>query len=140
MNSRSFKTNIDPLFLNALLTSRHALVHGFFLTSQRFEHMDALLRQVTTYVIECKKIWRIQKNDYYDAYQREHSSRPEDLKPVERTGWFVTDKDYNTYDTLQVVENLAHACHDGDMISEKEIRENIGQREAHGEKTKKRKR
>lgn len=140
MNSRSFKTNVDPLFLNALLTSRHALVHGFFLTSQRFEHMDALLRQVTTYVIECKKVWRIQHNDYYDAYQREHSSRPEELKPVERTGWFVTDKDYGVYDTLQVVENLSHACSEGDMISEKEIRENMGTRDLHEKKDKKRRR
>lgn len=140
MNSRSFKTNIDPLFLNALLTSRHALIHGFFLTSQRFEHLDALLRQVTSNVIECKKLWRIQRNDYYDAYQREHCSRPEDLKPIERSGWFVTDRDYQSYDTLAVVENLSKACSEGDMITEKEIRENIGQRETHGEKQKRKKR
>lgn len=140
MNSRSFKTNIDPLFLNALLTSRHALVHGFYLTSQRFEHMDALLRQVTSNVIECKKVWRIQCNDYYDAYQREHSSRPEDLKPVEKTGWFVTDRDYQVYDTLAVVENLSKACSDGDMISEKEIRENLGARDLHEKRERKRRR
>lgn len=140
MNSRSFKTNIDPLFLNALLTSRHALVHGFFLTSQRFEHLDALLRQVSSNVIECKKVWRIQRNDYYDAYAREHASRPEDLKPIEKTGWFVTDRDYHSYDTLAVVENLSKACSEGDMLSEKEIRENMGIRDLHERKEKKRRR
>ena len=95
MNSRSFKTNIDPLFLNTLLTSRHALVHGFYLTSQRFEHMDALLRQVSTNVIECKKVWRIQKLSYYDAYDREHCSDPTKLKPNHIEGFFVLDKHHN---------------------------------------------
>ena len=125
MNSRSFKTNIDPLFLNTLLTSRHALVHGFYLTSQRFEHMDALLRQVSTNVIECKKVWRIQKLSYYDAYDREHCSDPTKLKPNHIEGFFVLDKHYNAYDTLAVVENLSKSCSEGDMITEKEIRENI---------------
>lgn len=139
MNSRSFKTNIDPLFLNALLTSRHALVHGFYLTSQRFEHMDALLRQVTSSVIECKKVWRIQKNDYYDAYQREHVSRPEELRPVERTGWFVRDVDLHRYDTLAVVENLSKSCSEGDMISQREIIENLGSRDLHPSEKKRKK-
>lgn len=125
MNSRNFKNNIDPLFLNALLTSRHALVHGFYLTSQRFEHMDALLRQVSTNVIECQKVWRIQKLTYYDAYDREHVADPTKLKPKRIEGFFVLDKHYAAYDTLAVVENLSKSCSEGDMISEKEIRENI---------------
>lgn len=98
--------------------------------------MDALLRQVTTNVIECKKVWRIQHNDYYDAYQREHCSRPDDLKPIEKTGWFIKDEDLKRYDTLAVVENLSKACSEGDMISEKEIRENLGSRDLHAQKEK----
>ena len=140
MNSRNFSganKNIDGFFLNALLTSRHSLVHAFYLTSQRFEHMDALLRQVSTNVIECKKIWRIQENIYYDAYQREHSSRPEDLKPTMKTAFLVQDKDYKAYDTLQVVKNLAKSCHEGDMISEEEIIKRIGNNDRHGAKEKK---
>lgn len=133
MNSRSFKTNIDPLFLNALLTSRHALIHGFYLTSQRFEHMDALLRQVSTYVIECKKVWRIQKNTYYDAYMREHASDPMSVESKLVTGFFVRDRDYGAYDTLQVVENLTKACMDGDMLSPEEIRNNITAHDRFGE-------
>lgn len=142
MNSRNFggvNKNIDGFFLNALLTSRHSLVHAFYLTSQRFEHMDALLRQVSTNVIECKKIWRIQENIYYDAYQREHASRPEDLQPTMRTAWLIQDKDFKAYDTLQVVKNLAKACHEGDMISEEEILKRLGQNDRHGQKEKKKK-
>ena len=58
MNSRSFKTNIDPLFLNTLLTCRHHHIMLIY-NAQRFSHVDALLRQVTTYVVECRKVWRV---------------------------------------------------------------------------------
>lgn len=136
MNSRNFsggktssgkiiEKNIDPLFLNALLTSRHALIHGFYLTSQRFEHLDALLRQVSTNVIECKKVWRIQRNTYYDAYLREHANDPLKVEKLCVTGFFVRNSDYNSYNTLQVVSNLVKACDDGDMISSDEIRNKV---------------
>lgn len=131
MNSRNFSgpnKNISPLFLNALLTSRHALIHGFYLTSQRFGHMDALLRQVSSYVIECKKVWRIQKQTYYDAWEYEQAPRPSDCRRLEVTGFFVTDQDYRSYDTLQVVQNLSKATDEGDMLSYKEIQERIGQK------------
>ena len=139
MNSRNFSgpnKNIDAFFLNALLTSRHALIHGFYLTSQRFEHMDALLRQVSTNVIECKKVWRIQKNTYYDAYEREHASDPASVPKSFVTGFFVRDRDYDAYDTLQVVENLAKSCQEGDMIPEKQVRERISNLDRHGQKEK----
>lgn len=150
MNSRNFnggktssgktiEKNIDPLFLNALLTSRHALIHGFYLTSQRFEHLDALLRQVSTNVIECKKAWRIQKNTYYDAYDREHAPDPTKQEPLLKTGFFVKNSDYNAYDTLQVVSNLVKACDDGDMISAEEIRNKVTPKDRYAREEKKRK-
>lgn len=151
MNSRNFmgsksnsgkqiEKNIDPLFLNALLTSRHALIHGFYLTSQRFEHLDALLRQVSTNVIECKKSWRIQKNTYYDAYDREHASDPTKIEPLLRTGFFVRNCDYHAYDTLQVVSNLVKACDEGDMMSADEIRNKITSKDRYIDNIKEKKR
>lgn len=126
MNSRSFQKNISPLFLNALLTSRHALIHGFYLTSQRFGHMDALLRQVSSHVIECKKVWRIQKNTYFDAWEYENASRPKECRRLEVTGFFVTNKDYSSYNTLQVVQNLSKATDDNDMIPLSDQLDRIG--------------
>ena len=144
MNSRNFSgpnKNISPLFLNALLTSRHALIHGFYLTSQRFGHMDALLRQVSSYVIECKKVWRIQKQTYYDAWEYEQAPRPSDCRRLEVTGFFVSDQDYRSYDTLQVVQNLSKATDDGDMIPLQEQRERLGDRKViAAEMTKRKKR
>lgn len=120
MNSRSFKTNIDPLFLNTLLTCRH---HHIMLVynAQRFQHVDKLLRDVTTYVIECQKIWRVCIQKTYDAFVLENCTDPTTIKPQARRGWFIQNKDFSAYDTLACVGNLIHAVNMGDMESEIEI-------------------
>lgn len=120
MNSRSFKTNIDPLFLNTLLTCRH---HHIMLVynAQRFQHVDKLLRDVTTYVVECKKIWRVCIQKTYDAFVLENCTDPTSIKPEARRGWFIQNKDYNAYDTLACVGNLIKAVNMNDMESEIEI-------------------
>lgn len=120
MNSRSFKTNISPTLLNTILTCRHHRI-TLAVSSQRFAHMDALLRQVTSYVVENKKIWRFQCQYYYDAWDLENASNVNLIKPIKRTVWFVKDKDYNAYDTFACVENLEKKCEDGDFISDNEI-------------------
>lgn len=119
-NSRNFKTNFNSLFLNALLTCRHANT-SLVLTSQRFAHCDALLRQVTSHVIECNKLWRFQVHNYFDAWDLEQAGSSLKLKPIRRTGFFVTNKDYNNYDTTAFVDNLIKDYHDGSLLSEETI-------------------
>lgn len=120
MNSRSFKTNIDPLFLNTLLTCRH---HHIMLVynAQRFQHVDKLLRDVTQNVVECKKIWRVCVQKTYDAYVLENCADPTSVKCEARRGWFIRDRDFNSYDTLACVGNLIHAVNTGDFDTEIEI-------------------
>ncbi|MDE6016520.1 MAG: hypothetical protein K2H41_12635 [Acetatifactor sp.] len=120
LNSRSFKSNIDPLFLNTLLTCRHHHV-SLICTAQRFGHIDALLRQVTQYVISCNKCWRFMYHSKYDAYDLENAANPLDVQPLLRFGWFIHDRDYNAYDTLACVDNLKKSCMEGDMLTEAEI-------------------
>lgn len=120
LNSRSFKSNIDPLFLNTLLTCRHHHISLVY-TSQRFNHVDALLRQVTSAVITCNKCWRIMIHGEYDAYELENASDPTQVTPKHRFGWFIKDSAFNAYDTLACVGNLSKSCKDGDMLSEEEI-------------------
>lgn len=120
LNSRSFKSNIDPLFLNTLLTCRHHHITLVY-TSQRFNHVDALLRQVTSFVVTCDKKWRFMVHGQYDAFALENATDPTLVKPLRRFGWFVCDKDYNAYDTLACVGNLTKSCQSGDMLSEDEI-------------------
>lgn len=120
MNSREFKKNIDPLFLNTLLTCRHHHILMVY-DAQRFNHVDALLRQVTLAVIECRKIWRFMLQFEYDAFEMENAVNPLLLTPRVRYGWFVRDKDYNAYDTLACVGNLKKSFDKGDMLTEEEI-------------------
>lgn len=120
MNSRQFKNNLDPLLLNTILTCRHHYISLFY-TSQRFAHVDALLRQVTSYVVDCDKVWRFQKNYRYDAWEMENATNAMLLKPYRRQCWFVRDADYNAYDTLACVGNLKKSWKKGDMLSEEEI-------------------
>lgn len=120
LNSRSFKSNIDPLFLNTLLTCRHHHISLIY-TSQRFNHVDALLRQVTSFVYTCNKIWRIMVHEQYDAFDLENASDPTLIKPKRRFGWFIRDAAFNAYDTLACVGNLTKSCKEGDMLTEEQI-------------------
>lgn len=122
LNSRSFKSNIDPLFLNTLLTCRHHHISLIY-TSQRFNHVDALLRQVTSYVYTCNKVWRIMVHEQYDAFELENASDPTLIKPKSRFGWFIRDTAFNAYDTLACVGNLTKSCKEGDMLTEEQILE-----------------
>lgn len=120
MNSRNFKSNIDPLFLNTLLTCRHYHISLYY-TAQRFAHVDALLRQVTSSVVECDKLWRFQRQSVFDAWEMENATSPRLLTPIARRCWFVTNKDYAAYNTLACVGNLQKSFKAGDMMSEEEI-------------------
>lgn len=120
MNSRSFKTNIDPLLLNTILTCRHHYISIYY-TAQRFQHVDALLRQVTSYVVDCDKLWRFQRNYRYDAWEMENATNAMLLRPLRRECWFVRDIDYHMYNTLACVGNLVKSWGVNDMLSEEEI-------------------
>lgn len=122
LNSRSFKTNINPLFLNTVLTCRHHHISLYY-TAQRFAHVDALLRQVTSNVVSCDKLWRLQRHYVFDAWEMENAANPQNIRPVRRTGFFVFNRDYAAYDTLACVGNLKKAFEEGDMLSEQEILE-----------------
>ena len=120
LNSRKFKQNIDALFLNTLLTCRHFHMDLYY-TAQRFGQVDALLRQVTSYVVYCSKMWRFQGVEYYDAWELENATNVLLIKPLKRSCWFVENKDFENYDTFATVEDLQKDCENGDMLSEEKI-------------------
>lgn len=120
LNSRSFRDNIDAPFLNALLTCRHYHLSIFY-TTQRFQDVDALLRRVTSYVVECQKTWRFMLQYYYDAWELENATNPRLIKPYARSCWFVRRRDYTAYDTFAVVDDLEKRVKAKDMLTAKEI-------------------
>lgn len=107
-------------FLNTLMCCRHYHI-SFYGSAQRFQHVDKMLRDVTMNVVQCKKVWRFQFNSYYDGFQLENAQDPTLVRPLRRACWFVTDADYNAYDTLQVVDNLQKSFNENDMLTEAEI-------------------
>ncbi len=125
LNSRNFKDNINAEFLNALLTCRHFHISIFY-SSQKFKLVDALLRDVTQQVILCRKVWRFQVQYVYDADELNFASNPSLVKPKVKKGWFITDKDFNAYDTLATVDQLKKSYDEGDFLSEEEILANRG--------------
>lgn len=126
LNSRNFKTNIDALFLNKLLTCRHYHINLWY-SSQKFKLTDALMRSVTQHCIECRKVWRFMILAKYNADEIEYASDPTMVKPIKRFGYFIKDKDFGSYDTLATVGNLKKAVEEGDMMTEQEILELRGQ-------------
>lgn len=92
-------------------------------TNLKNTHVDALLRQVTSYVYTCNKVWRIMVHEQYDAFELENASDPTLIKPKSRFGWFIRDAAFNAYDTLACVGNLTKSCKEGDMLTEEQILE-----------------
>ena len=122
MNSRNFKTNLNADVLNSILTCRHYHI-SVFMTAQRFSHLDALLRQVVSYCVECKKIWRFQQLYYYDAWELENATSTMNIKPFKKSVWFVTNENYNAYNTFDCVDNFIKTSETGGFITETEILE-----------------
>lgn len=121
LNSRQFKENFaNPLVLGSMLQVGHYAM-SFYYTTQRYLHVDCLLRQVTYNVIDCQKVWRFMKNYYYDGWEMENATNPTLLTPLRRDCWFVRDKDFNEYDTHACVDNLVKSATTGDMLSSEEI-------------------
>lgn len=121
-NSREFKSNFSTPALNTILTSRHHKI-GIYLTAQRFGHMDALLRQVTSYVYECKffKPLRIQQIKVFDAWETENCSNLLLLKPLRLLYRYTSNKDYENYDTNAMVEEISKKCETNDFVSDSDV-------------------
>lgn len=120
LNSRNFKSNINPDFLNTLITSRHYHMSILY-SSQKFKLTDKLLRDVTQRVIQCKKFWRFLVQYEYEADDLEYANDPSLVRPKARIGIFVRNKYYRAYDTLAVVDKLKKDVDSGNMLSPQEI-------------------
>lgn len=124
-NSRNYKDNLPTDFLVRLLQVRHnkcALV----MTSQRFNFVDKVLRQICGVVTTCKKKWRIVRLQDFDAYMLENAQNPELIQPISTRYYLATDKLFNSYDTTYNVEKLKWQLESGDLLNTEEILAKIG--------------
>lgn len=114
-NARSWKDfNMTLLFqLLQCRKQRKQLV----CTAQRFAHVDKLLRDITSYVIVCNKTWRLQHNEYYDAWDYDNANNSSLISRLNNVWWFVPDNAFNSYDTSELIDNAKKTA----FISNEEI-------------------
>lgn len=94
--------NFPLQMLNVLTQQRKAKI--FILCSaQRFFMVDKLFRSITTYVVDCHKYWRLQHMTFYDAWDYENAMNAQLVKSITHKWWFVKNKDFNSYDTSQMI-------------------------------------
>ena len=120
MNSRNFKNNIPSVLLNKILTSRHYFC-SWFITSQRFNQVDKIIRDSTRYVIQCKKRWRFLLHDILPAWELENCNNPLIIEPIRSDIKWINDKMYLEYNTFACVDNLQDDYKNGKYLSDQEV-------------------
>lgn len=125
-NSREFRDNISTEFLRTLLQSRKNKV-ALYMTSQRLQFTDKILREICSVVVECRKTWRVIRCREFDALDLEYAINPEVVRPRLIRYWFATDKDFHSYNSYQLVEQLKKKYNPNDFLTTSEILETYGQ-------------
>lgn len=122
MSSRNFKSNFNMDFINSLMTCRHYHI-SFLYTAVRFGNVDAMLRQVTSFAYDVHRPfkWRIMTQYVYDAWDMENTADKTKVRPIRKYAWFISDQDFECYDTLSVVENFRKDAENGNLLNEIEI-------------------
>lgn len=102
-NAREWKNfNVNLLFQLLQCRKNKKMIVG---TAQRFAHVDKLLRDITYEVIDCNKYWRLQHTSHYDGWDYENCMNSNMLKRLSHEWQFITNKDYNGYDTSEIIDN-----------------------------------
>ncbi len=105
-----------PLALLHTLTQQRKKRVYIMCSAQRFFMVDKLFRSITTHAIDCNKYWRYQHEVYYDAWDYENAMNAQLVKPYRSRWWFVSNKDFESYNTEQMISRNMSA----DFISNEE--------------------
>ncbi len=111
-----------PLQLLNVLTQQRKKHIYIMCSAQRFFMVDKLFRCITTHVIDCNKYWRLQRMRMYDAWDYENAMTPQLVRSLKTVWWFVKNKDFNSYDTEQMISETMSA----DFISNDEKLSRLG--------------
>ena len=93
-----------PLPMLHMLTQQRKKRVYIMCSAQRFFMVDKLFRSITTHAIDCAKYWRYQRMRYYDAWDYENAMNAQLIKPITARWWFVRNRDYESYDTSQMIK------------------------------------
>lgn len=96
-----------PLELLNVLTQQRKKRVFIMCSAQRFFMVDKIFRGITTFVIDCSKLWRLQGSIYYDAWDYENAMNPQLVRQRKSRWFFVSQKDYRSYSTDQMISRTA---------------------------------
>lgn len=101
LNNRAFAK--FPMDLLSLLMQQRKRRVFIMCSAQRQKMVDIIFRNITTYCIDCRKLWRFCNLRYYDAWEYENAPNIQMLKPIRNIWWFVRNRDFEAYDTSQMI-------------------------------------
>ena len=101
LSHRNF-ANFPLTLLNCLMQQRKLSLR-IYCSCQRWFTVDRIWRSITTDIYDCNKYWRFQHMVKYDAWDYENAMNFNSIRPISNTWWFVKNKDYDTYDTSQMI-------------------------------------
>lgn len=96
-----------PLELIGLLCQQRKKHVYIMCSAQRFFMVDKIWRSITTHVIDCNKLWRLQHNTYYDAWEYENAMNSSLINRLYHNWWFVRDADFEAYDTSEMIDKTS---------------------------------
>lgn len=104
-NARSWKD--FPVELVYQLCQNRKRKIMLIMTAPRFHLVDKSIRDVTEYVIECKRpFWRVHLLDIFDGWERENAININMIKPLSRSSVFALNKYYDNYDSFAIIDNV----------------------------------
>jgi hypothetical protein len=108
--SRNFKN--FPMEILHLITQNRKHAKMILGTAQRFMNVDIQIRALCTYVYECanpfrNNRWFFLRKFYADEYNTDLEREEKKRKYISRHSYIATNTLYSSYDTLEVVSNIA---------------------------------
>ncbi len=122
-NSRAWEKEGIPAPLLSMLLQVRKERKMIYATAQRFNHVDALIRQITFSVRECK-CWFGRWNwiRVFDAFEYENSNVMKPAICLDLYSFIQTNKIRKLYDTFEMIEKMKKE----DYMTDKEILERQG--------------
>lgn len=111
-----------PLTLLSSLMQQRKLKIRMCVSCQRWFTVDRIFRSITTDIYDCNKYWRFQHMVRYDAWDYENAMNFSMIRPTNNVWWFVTNKDFESYDTKQMISRKSAE----DFISNEETIVRVG--------------
>jgi hypothetical protein len=122
-NSRDWKKGGIPAPLLSTILQVRKERKMLYCTAQRFQHVDALFRQITFTVRDCSCVHKRWNFVFvFDGFEYENANVMCPAVELERYSFVQTDKIRGLYDTYEMVQKMQTT----DYISDKEILEKQG--------------